>query len=322
MATMQSELSVAGVAAPSSTQDQPLQTSFRAMGCQTHVVIHGGRPEMLEFAERRIRELESLWSRFLDTSDITVANRTPGRPVRVDEDTLAVVCRAIAGWRQTGGLFDITMLPSLLAHGYTHSAATSLPAPPIIGNRVGVCGAIEVDFEESTLTVPERAAIDLGGIGKGFAADIVAEDLIADGALGVIVNIGGDLVALGEPAPGQSWYLGIEDPTDRPNHLACVRIRAGGLATSGTTIRTWVGSSGEAEHHLIDPSTSKPSRAGLSTVTVIAGDAATAEVFATAAMMLDGPHAMAMLERNGLAGIAVGDDGSVHRSSTLAQFEN
>ena len=123
--------------------------------------------------------------------------------------------------------------------------------------------------------MPADAALDLGGIGKGFAADIVAEDLIADGATGALVNIGGDLVALGRPGGEESWYLGVENPLDPPNHLTCLRVGSAGSATSGTTIRNWVTPAGEPVHHLIDPETAAPSRAGLSTVTVIAGDAAT-----------------------------------------------
>jgi thiamine biosynthesis lipoprotein len=306
---------------PAGAAGEPAQVAFRAMGCRAHVVIHGGQPSMLVSAERRIRELESRWSRFLDTSDITVANRAAGRPVRVHPDTLAVVERAIAGWRQTGGAFDATVLPHLLAHGYTHSTTTKAPAPALGATRVGVSGSIVVDFAASTLTVPAGAAVDLGGIGKGFAADIIAEDLVADGARGALVNIGGDLAVYGEPAPGESWYLGIDDPAAPGRHLTCLRVGAGGVATSGTTIRRWTNSSGQAAHHLIDPRTAEPSRAGLATVTVLAGDAATAEVFATAAMMLAGPAAMAMLEAHGLAGLAVGDDGQVHRSSTFAVFE-
>lgn len=301
--------------------DDVQQASFKAMGCKAHVVIHGGTPAMLVFAEQRIRELESLWSRFLETSDITVANRMPGMPVRVHEDTLAVVARAIVGWKQTAGSFDITLLPRLIDLGYTHSVATAQAAPAVAGSRVGRCGQIELDFSRGTLMVPADAALDLGGIGKGFAADIVAEDLIMEGAAGALVNIGGDLIAFGHPGEQDSWYLGIENPLDPPNHLACVRVGSAGVATSGTTVRRWTTATGESVHHLIDPHTAAPSRAGLSTVTVLAGDAATAEVFATAAMMLDGPDAMAMLERNGLAGIGVGDDGAVHRSSTLAAFE-
>ena len=84
----------------------------------------------------------------------------------------------------------------------------------------------------STLTVPATTAIDLGGIGKGFAADIVAEELVEMGATGAVVNIGGDLRATGTPSDDASWYLGIEDPrlaaTKPPTHLTAVRLQEGG----------------------------------------------------------------------------------------------
>ena len=137
----------------------------------------------------------------------------------------------------------------------------------------------------------------------------------------MLVNIGGDISLRGRPSPEPSWYLGIEDPTDRPRHVACIHMGEGGIATSGTTIRRWSRSDGSEAHHIIDPATGQPSAAGLATVTVIAGDAATAEVFSKASMMLDGPAAMAMLANVGLAGLGVDVHGIVHRSSTLATFE-
>jgi thiamine biosynthesis lipoprotein len=214
------------------------------------------------------------------------------------------------------------MLPALLEQGYTHSAITSVAAPSVPGTKVGLSACVGVDYAESTLTVPATTAIDLGGIGKGFAADIVAEELIEAGALGALVNLGGDLVVLGRPSNDTSWFLGIEDPGNPPQHTALLRLEAGGVATSGTTVRRWKTADGGVAHHLIDPTAATPSTTTLLTATVVAADAATAETFATAAMMLNGAAAVAMLERVGLAGLLVGIDGQVYRTSTLEAFES
>lgn len=299
----------------------PRQRDFRVMGCASYLVIHGGDAALLDIAEARLRELESLWSRFRDDSDITRANRAAGLPTVVHGDTLAVVARALDAWKQTSGAFDITMLPALVTAGYTHSTVDHSAAPSVPGSRVGMSGWIQVDYTASTLTVPAGAAIDLGGIGKGFAADIVAEELIEAGATGVIVNLGGDLRVLGHPLDDTSWYLGVEDPHHVPQHLAFLRLDDGGVATSGTTIRTWTTVDGRRAHHLIDPRSGLPSTTKLLTATVIAADAATAEAFATAAMMLTGAEAVALLDSVGLAGITVDADGVVHRTSTLKDFE-
>lgn len=298
----------------------PLQRNLRVMGCSSYIVVHGGTIAMLDQAEARLRQLESWWSRFQSTSDITRANLAHGEPVEVHPDTLAVVSRALDAWRQTDGRFDITVLPALLAHGYTHSTVTHTAAPAIPGMRVGMSAMVRVDYDSSTLTVPVLSAIDLGGIGKGMAADIVAEELVEAGATGALVNVGGDLAVQGVPLDDTSWFLGIEDPRNPPHHVAMLRVQAGGIATSGTTIRRWVTDAGADAHHLIDPSHGAPSTSGVVTATVLAGDAATAEVFSTAAMMLPGEEAMAMLERVHLAGLAVDDQGTVFTTTTLKDF--
>jgi FAD:protein FMN transferase len=179
---------------------------------------------------------------------------------------------------------------------------------------------VGIDYAASTLTVPANSAIDLGGIGKGFAADILAEDLIDAGAVGALVNIGGDLVALGRPCDDDSWYLGIEDPRDPPAHIALLRLKCGAIATSGTTIRKWLRPDGSAAHHLIDPTSSQPSDSGIVTATVIAADAATAEVYATAISLMSGIDGIALLEAVQLAGIAVDNTGEVFTTSTLKDF--
>jgi thiamine biosynthesis lipoprotein len=299
----------------------PFQRDFRVMGCASFLVVHGGTADMLDIGEARLRELERLWSRFLDDSDITRANRAAGTPTVVHADTLAVVSRALDAWRQTGGSFDITTLPALVNAGYTHSSIDHTEAPPLPGHRVCMSEWVKVDYDSETITVPAGSAIDLGGIGKGFAADVVAEDLMEAGATGVIVNIGGDLRVIGTPVDDSSWYLGIEDPHHVPDHLAVMRMHDGGVATSGTTIKRWTTSDGSAAHHLIDPRTGRPSTSPILTATVIASDAATAEAFATAAMMLTGAEAAVMLDSVGLAGLMVDTDGTVHRTATMKDFE-
>ena len=299
---------------------EPIERELRVMGSRCYLVVHGGTVEMLDRAEFRLRELESLWSRFRDDSDITRANQAAGQPVHVHEDTLAVVSRALDAWRQTAGRFDITVLPALLAAGYTHSTVDDSAAPFVSGSRIGQSALVQVNFTDSTLTVPVFGAIDLGGIGKGFAADIVAEELIEAGAIGALVNVGGDLAALGRPGNDEVWIMGIEDPRDPPHHVAVFRLLTGGVATSGTTIRKWTKVDGSSAHHLINPANSQPSQAGIATATVIAADAATAEAYATAAMMLPAAEGVAMLDCVHLAGLVFTTNGDVIRTNTLKDF--
>jgi thiamine biosynthesis lipoprotein len=304
--------------------NEPKERAFDVMATETYLVVHGGTEEMLDRAEARLRELESLWSRFLPDSDITRANQAGGRPVAVHPDTLAVVARALDAWRQTNGWFDITVLPALLDAGYTQSVYDRSVAPPVPGRRVGMSAMVVVEYDAGTLTVPIGTAIDLGGIGKGMAADIVAEELVEQGATGVVVNVGGDLVVLGTPSNDISWHVGIGNPLnplDPSDQVAQLRVESGGVATSGTAQRRWTTPDGRAAHHLIDPISGRPSATHTVSATVLAADAATAEAFATAAMMVEASDAIRLLEQLGLAGLLVVDDGRSFRTSTLKDFE-
>jgi len=298
------------------------------MGCRAYVVVTRGEQRHLDEAVTRLRELESHWSRFVGASDVTLANQNAGSPVHVHADTIAVVTRALEAWRQTRGRFDITTLPALVHHGYTHSIAGPADgrlgdaAPTVSGSYVALCGELVVDAWESTITVPAGTAIDLGGIGKGFAADIVAGELIAAGCTGALVNIGGDIAVRGQPADGEvDWVIGVDNPLQTGQLVTRIALASGGVATSGTTVRRWTTANGETAHHLIDPSTAMPAATALLTATVVAGDAATAEAFATAAMLADGPAAIELFESVGLAGAVIAADGAIMRSSAMQVFE-
>ena len=262
----------------------------------------------------------SLWSRFLRDSDITRANQGAGTPIDVHRETIEVVLRAIEGWKQTRGRFDISVLPALVHHGYTHAPTGSLPAPRVDGQIIGVCGGIIVNPARGTITVPAGSAIDLGGIGKGFAADLVAEELVRAGAAGALVSMGGDIAVRGRGLADPFWEIGVEDPLEPPRHIATIGVRSGGVATSGTTVRRWTSPDGQTAHHLIDPSTALPATTTLLTATVLAADTATAEVFATAAMLADGPGAVELLDSVGLAGFMVAADERVFRTESWGDF--
>ena len=297
-----------------------LEKSFQVMASQSFLQLHGATEDQAQWAIDRLRELERQWSRFLPDSDITRANRAAGTPVAVHPDTLAVVARGVEGWRQTNGLFDLTMLPAVVDIGYSASVLDHSSAPSVPGRVVGLTSFIGVDYNAGTLTVPATSAIDLGGIGKGMAADIVAEELIEQGVTGVAVNLGGDMVAMGTPSNDESWYVGIANPFRPDEQVMQLRIDCGGLATSGTTVRTFTGVDGSLRHHIVNPTTGSSAATELVAATVLASDAATAEIFATAAMMGSALNAVDLIESVGLAGLFIRSNGDVVVTSTLKDF--
>lgn len=274
----------------------------------------------------RLAELEARWSRFLTDSDLGRLRRAAGRPVVVAAETAALVAAAVDAWHTTGGRFDPTVLAALERLGYDRTFArvgrrADADTPLLDGgpDPAPGCDGIVVDLAAASVTLPAGVALDLGGIGKGRAADLVAELIVAEGARGALVDLGGDVRVLGRP-PGDAWHIAVDPPFgESADPLAVLSLRAGAVVTTARTRRRWR-RDGVEQHHLIDPATGLPVRSGLASVTVLAAEALAAEVVATAAFVA-GPVAGAELVAvSGAAGLLVTDDGEVLPAGPVEEF--
>jgi thiamine biosynthesis lipoprotein len=288
---------------------------FRAMGGECEVRIHvepDGQPlAWLErVAEQLVDELEHEWSRFRPGSALCRLNRDPRPVVEVPPDLAALVDLAVAAWQVTGGRFDPTVADAVAAAGYDRTFAEV--AARVAGNALAAgptpgCGSIEVDLGHGTVSRPPGVHLDLGGIGKGRAADLVAVELCQLGAAGATVSLGGDVRAAGRSDSG-SWQVAVADPFEAGRDLALVHLADGGVATSSTLGRRWQAQDG-ARHHLIDPATSAPSTSEVVAATVVAATCAWAEAIAKAVVVAGREAGAALVEDLGLAALVVDADG-------------
>ena len=184
------------------------------------------------------------------------------------------------------------------------------------------CGDVELDDLVSAVRLPPGVALDLGGIGKGAAADEVSAELLAadvPGVGGVLVNLGGDLRARGDAPAPHGWVVDVDDPLA---HRAHRRARARGAAPSPPA-RSCGGRGPRGEralHHLIDPRTGEPAESGLASVTVVAGEAWRAEVLAKAAFVAGRRRRRRWSSEAGATGLFVTDDGEVVELDGLEPF--
>ncbi len=290
------------------------------MGCTAHVVVVGGSHELEGMAQRRLNALEAKWSRFIPDSEVSRLNRAGGAPCRVSADTFELIERAAAAWAATGGAFDPTVLPAMLAAGYDQNYADLAPegdaGDPVVSPG---CAGIRLDRRSRLVILPADVGIDPGGIGKGLAADIVVRDLLAAGATGACVNVGGDVRVEGVgPEEGDTWIVAVEDPRDPERELDRYHLAAGAVASSSTLVRTWT-RGGVPMHHLIDPTTGAPARNCAIASTVVAGEAWWAEAL-TKAALLNGADAPRLLDHLGTPGLVVMDDGRVLESGGLGHL--
>jgi thiamine biosynthesis lipoprotein len=289
------------------------------MGGHGTITLVGGSDKILDKCWALAKTCEELWSRFIDDSDISRINWSEGKPIRIAPLTRRLIAAMLSGHTLTEGAYDPTLLPSLIQAGYgtstiDSSRTTRLPA------SAQAPGHLEgITFTDEYVVVPKGTTLDPGGVAKGFAADLIAQSALDEGAYGVMVELGGDIVVEGDAPDGVAWRLGVEDPYSKEGHASILRLKRGAVATSSQLKRRF-GLGTESTHHLIDPHSQSSAKANAQTVTVIAASGARAEVL-TKRGFLDKPaDFLDWLPTVGGAGLIIFEDGSQQVSANWSIY--
>ena len=294
----------------------PTSAALRALGTTALVAVR--RPDSLDRARSELEtELEAVdraCSRFRDDSELVLLNRAAGEELAVGPYLLAALEVALTAAGATGGAVDPTVGKALRLAGYDRTfSLVRLRDGHLVHVSSAPAGAwrrIEVDRKRGTARIPAGVEVDFGATAKALAADRAARAGAEATDDGVLVSLGGDVAVAGDP-PDAGWSVGLADDhaAPFPAEGPAVSIQSGGLATSGTCVRTWATTSGRA-HHIIDPRTGSPANTPWRTVSVAAASCVDANTASTAAMVL-GDEAPDWLAQRRLPARLVRNDGSV-----------
>jgi thiamine biosynthesis lipoprotein len=298
---------VTAVLAPGTALPYAL-VDFRAMASPCRIVTDDD--ELARAGAGLVHELEGRWSRFLPTSEVSAVNAAGGRPCVVSPSTVELFRRAELARRLTAGRFNPFVHDRLVALGGDAAddggrAESDDPAPvPDV--------PIDVVPDTCLVRLPVGVRFDPGGIGKGLAADLVVEHLVALGARTVQVELGGDVRVHGPQWSGGSWHVDVADPHERSRRLTTLALGpdGGAVATSSVLGRSWV-ADGRARHHLIDPSTGLPSTTDVVAVTATSSETWWAEVVAKVAVLAGAVRAPATMRALGGAGVVLDRSGAL-----------
>ncbi len=262
---------------------------FRAWGTEVLLLVDHPEADFVEIAHQEIAAMDLACSRFRPDSELSRLNRARGRAVGVSPLFMEAVQTALWAARVTDGAVDPTVGEALDAIGYdrdideVRAADESLP----IGRPSPVPGwdVVDVDTARSEVRLPPDVRLDLGATAKALTVDRVARRVADVSGAGTLFSIGGDIRVEGA-APGGGWVLGVtEDPGHGQTDPDCVIcVTEGGVATSGTTTRSWRRSSRQL-HHIVDPTTGWPARGVWRLVTICAASCVDANAAATAAVV-------------------------------------
>jgi thiamine biosynthesis lipoprotein len=264
-----------------------------------------------------IRRLEQLLSTWIETSELSRINAAAGRvPVAVSSETFELLARAVEIGALTGGAFDITVGPAVRLWKVTEADRIPTMMELSIAAQYVDYRLLRLDREQRTAFLEKLGMqIDVGGIGKGYAAEHAAAVMREAGAVGGLIGIAGDFRIFGRRADGTAWPVGIQHPRRSESILATLESNDEAISTSGDYERFFF-KDGIRYHHILDPRTLSPARLCQS-VTIVAPDATTADGLATGVFVMGPEKGLALVERLGIAAVIVDSQGRVTISSRL-----
>lgn len=272
--------------------------------------------EAIEAGFAEIEKLEQLLNYFSPESEVTVINRASGsNPVKVSQETLELIRKAVEIARYTNGAFDPTVGPLMRLWGFSQETINPfIPTQDEIKNALRLIDykKIKINESDSEIFLEEKdMELDLGGIAKGYAADKALESIKAQDISAALVAVGGDIKTFGMKPDNRPWKIGIQNPRKEINGhqkaegdiFMSLYLRNKAISTSGDYQKFFV-VKGKRYHHILNPGTGFPASKVIS-VSVISPQGYIADGLSTAVFILGPVKGMELLESMDLDGIIV-----------------
>ncbi len=272
-----------------------------------------------------MERLEDILSRTVASSDVARINQAAGEQwVEVSPELFFVLKKALEFAELTEGAFDPTVGPlvDLWGFGTDHPR---LPSGEELQSVLSLVDyrLVEMDEDRSMVYLPlEGMKLDLGGIAKGFIVDRGLDVLRDFNLQASFINAGGDISMHGEKPSGEKWTVAVQDPKlamqdSQDSYAAVIHLEGEGSVVTSGDYQRYFEENGQKYHHILDPADGKPARY-VTSVTIVAHDAMTADAFSTAIFVLGREKGMALLESlSGIDGMIMDKDDSMYYSSGL-----
>lgn len=287
---------------------QPLERTFFAMDTvMTLRLYQGGDGSLLDRAEARVRELEGLWSVTDGASEISTLNHDGS--AELSPETAELLGAALDMCRRTDGALDISTYPVLRAWGFT-TGEYSVPGGEAIAALLPLVDYGRVALEAGAAALPPGMEIDLGSVAKGYTGDALAALLKQGGAASALLDLGGNIQAVGSKPDGSPWRVAVRDPAG-DGSVGVVEVVDQAVVTSGGYER-YFEEDGVRYWHIIDPATGWPARSGLASVTVVGESGLLCDGLSTALFVMGREGALEhWRQHRDFEAVLVSEDGSV-----------
>lgn len=273
--------------------------------------------------EDEIKRVESLMSFFLDSSEVSKLNKAAGKhEVKLSNEVLFVLNRAKYYSKLCDGSFDITIAPVARLWGI-FTGNEKLPSKEEINEALKLTGykhlSINNDLGTSKLEKLGQC-VDLGAIAKGYAADRAIDIYKQHGIESAFVNLGGNVMLLGNKPDGSPWRVGIQNPLlERGKCLGAVNATNKTVVTSGDYIR-YFEKDNKKYHHILDPRTGYPADSSLISTTIVSEKSIDADALSTAIFILGLKEGIKLIDsQKGIEAIFITKDKEIYVTEGLKE---
>lgn len=264
----------------------PVRRELTAMDTFMTLTVYGQSPAagaaLLEEAAGEIRSLEGLLSVTDPGSEIYQANHSGGEAVSLSAPTRELLEDALALCGETGGALDVTVYPAVRAWGFT-TGDYRVPEEAELSALTDRIDYTRVSLDGGRLTLPDGMELDLGAVAKGWTGDRLMSLFREAGVTSAIVELGGNVQALGTKPDGSPWRVAVQSPEG--GYAGVLEIADKAVVTSGGYQR-YFERDGETYIHIIDPATGRPARTGLASVTVVSDSGLRGDGLSTALFVM------------------------------------
>lgn len=272
----------------SNDDSKPLSKTEYFMGTVVTVTLYDNKSEkIIDKAFEEVKKIEQLVSINMEGTELDEVNNNAGiKPVKVSADTYNIIKKGLEYSSLTNGSFDITIGPLVKLWSIGLPEA-KVPTIEEIKEKIQYINYNDVELNNSEKTVflkKPGMIIDLGGIAKGYTADVIAQTLKDEGVEKAIIDLGGNIYALGEKAENTLWRIGIQNPDQtRGEIVGSINVKDKSIVTSGIYER-FIEQDGVKYHHILSPKSGYPYDNEIAGVTIISdksidGDALSTSVF-------------------------------------------
>lgn len=300
--------------------EEPVEKELFAMDTYMVLKAYGENArEALNAAAEEITAIEEMVSTGKDTSEISMLNKNGSG--KVSKATGYMIVRSIELYKETGGVFDISIYPVMRAWGFTDQNYR-IPDEKELSGLLETVHADRIRYDEENCQVSfddKGMEIDLGGIAKGYTADRVIQILKDYEVESAVISLGGNVKTLNKKPDGKDWRIAVEDPGDSGKFAGILTVSDKAVVTSGGYER-YFEQDGEKYHHIIDPSTGYPAKNGLSSVSIISEDGALADGLSTSLFIMGKEKAAEYWKNHSdeFDAVLVEDDGTVWVTEGIA----